>query len=86
MVFAVYFYVSILIPILMSFGKDNKVGKNAESGHTAKISRARKLDARFERFGHIVIKRHKAIIAAFTLITAACIPALFRIDVNMDLF
>ena len=86
MVFAVYFYVSILIPILMSFGKDNKVGKNAESGHTAKISRTQKLDARFERFGHIVIKRHKAIIAAFTLITAACIPALFRIDVNMDLF
>ncbi|UTC48392.1 efflux RND transporter permease subunit [Treponema vincentii] len=86
MVFAVYVYVSVLIPILMSFGKDIEAGKDSANTHNAKAARAQKLDVRFERFGRTVIKRRKAIIAAFTLITAACIPALFRIDVNMDSF
>ena len=86
MVFAVYIYVSVLIPILMSFGKDIEAGKDSANTHNAKAARAQKLDARFERFGRTVIKRRKAIITAFTLITAACIPALFKIDVNMDNF
>lgn len=86
MVFAVYVYVSVLIPILMSFGKDIEAGKDSANTHNAKAARAQKLDKWFERFGRTVIKRRKAIIAAFTLITAACIPALFRIDVNMDSF
>lgn len=86
MVFAVYVYVSVLIPILMSFGKDSEAGKDSANTHNAKAARAQKLDARFERFGRTVIKRRKAIITAFTLITAACIPALFKIDVNMDNF
>ena len=86
MVFAVYVYVSVLIPILMSFGKDIEAGKDSANTHNAKAARAQKLDARFERFGRTVIKRRKAIITAFTLITAACIPALFKIDVDMDNF
>ena len=86
MVFAVYVYVSVLIPILMSFGKDIEAGKDSALAHTKRAARAQKLDARFERFGRTVIKRRKAIITAFTLITAACIPALFKIDVNMDNF
>ena len=86
MVFAVYVYVSVLIPILMSFGKDIEAGKDSANAHNAKASRAQKLDARFERFGQAVIKKRKAVIVAFTLITAACIPALFKIDVNMDSF
>ena len=86
MVFAVYVYVSVLIPILMSFGKDIEAGKNAESLHNAKAVRSQKQDARFERFGHSIIKKRKAVIVAFILITAACIPALFKIEVNMDSF
>ena len=86
MVFAVYVYVSVLIPILMSFGKDIEAGKDSALAHTKRAARAQKLDKWFERFGRTVIKRRKAIIAAFTLITAACIPALFKIDVNMDSF
>ena len=112
MVFAVYIYVSVLIPILMSFGKDSAALTNnandkagaigvinsttdtalsaqstrAALAHTKSAVRAQKLDARFEHFGHSVIKRRKAVIIAFTLITAACIPALFKIDVNMDSF
>ena len=86
MVFAVYVYVSVLIPILMSFGKDIEAGKDSALAHTKRAARAQKLDARFERFGRSIIKRRKAVIVAFTLITAACIPALFKIDVNMDSF
>ena len=109
MVFAVYVYVSVLIPLLMSFGKDSAVTPNsandnkagsigaidtdisgqslrAATAHSKGAERAQKLDAWFEQFGRSVIKKRKAIIAAFTLITAACIPALFRIDVNMDSF
>ena len=108
MVFAVYVYVSVLIPILMSFGKDIAVTPNsaddkagsigvadtdisgqslrAATAHSKGAERAQKLDAWYEQFGRSVIKKRKAIIAAFTLITAACIPALFRIDVNMDSF
>ena len=86
MVFAVYVYVSVLIPILMSFGKDIEAGKDSALAHTKRAVRAQKLDARFERFGRSIIKRRKAVIVAFTLITAACIPALFKIDVNMDSF
>lgn len=83
MVFAVYIYVSVLIPILMSFGKDIA---DAENAHTKSAAFAQKTDARFEHFGRSVIKRRKTVLVAFILITAACIPALFKIDVNMDSF
>jgi len=93
MVFAVYIYVSVLIPILMSFGKDIADAENAglqtaraATAYAKSAAFAQKTDARFERFGRSVIKRCKAVIVAFTLITAACIPALFKIDVNMDSF
>ena len=101
MVFAVYIYVSVLIPILMSFGKDIAVTTEGSDGkacssaamnntavaaHNAKAARAQKLDERFERFGQAVIKKRKAVIVAFIIVTAACIPALFRIEVNMDSF
>lgn len=96
MVFAVYIYVSVLIPILMSFGKDIEIGKSTDSrtasdakapvARSKSAVRAQKLDARFERFGQAVIKNRKAVTIAFILITAACIPALFKIDVNMDSF
>lgn len=77
---AVYIYVSILVPILMSYGKDElkKHNKNAE--------KSKKLDRYFEKFGDIVIKKRKPVLIIFAFITAACIPALFMIDVNMDSF
>ncbi|MGI5077805.1 efflux RND transporter permease subunit [Treponema maltophilum] len=93
MVFAVYIYVSVLIPILMSFGKDIANDENpglqtarAATAYAKSAAFAQKTDARFERFGRSVIKKRKAVIVAFTFITAACIPALFKIDVNMDSF
>lgn len=101
MVFAVYIYVSVLIPILMSFGKDITLTTESADGkaatpdamntaalfaHNAKAARAQKINERFERFGQSVIKKRKAVIVAFILVTAACIPALFKIEVNMDSF
>lgn len=80
MVFAVYLYVSILIPILMSFGKDMEVGKNKNAASF------QKLDDFFESFGNSVIQKRRPILIGFGIITALCIPALFLIEVNMDSF
>ncbi len=79
-VVAVYLYVAILIPILMSFGKDRA------GGITHSVQRFQKIDDWFEWFGKGVIKKRKPLLIAFSLITAVCVPALFRIEVNMDTF
>lgn len=80
MVLAVYLYVSILIPILMSFGKDCDPSKNKG------VKSYKKLDEAFECFGKTVIKKRIPILIIFIIATAACIPALFKITVNMDSF
>ncbi|UTC61750.1 MMPL family transporter [Treponema sp. OMZ 787] len=80
MVFAVYVYVSILIPILMSFGKDCLPEKNKSA------IRYQKLDSFFEKLGKSVLKNRKAILLVFALVTVLCIPAIFMISVNMDSF
>lgn len=80
MVFTVYLYVSLLIPILMSFGK------NCNPKENRLANRFKKLDVFFERFGCTVINKRKSILIIFTAITAVCIPALFTITVNMDSF
>lgn len=80
MVFAVYVYVSILIPILMSFGKDCPPEQNKSA------IRYKKLDSFFEKFGIAVLKKRKPILIVFVLATALCLPAIFMISVNMDSF
>lgn len=80
MVFAVYVYVSILIPILMSFGKDCPPEQNKSA------IRYKKLDSFFEKFGIAVLKKRKPILVVFVLATALCLPAVFMITVNMDSF
>ena len=80
MVFAVYIYVSILIPILMSFGKDCPPEQNKSA------MRYKKLDEFFERFGKSVLKKRKPILVAFALVTVLCLPGIFMINVNMDSF
>jgi len=80
MVFAVYVYVSILIPILMSFGKDCPPEQNKSA------IRYKKLDSFFEKFGIAVLKKRKPILVVFVLATALCLPGIFMITVNMDSF
>ncbi|MGP1594612.1 MAG: efflux RND transporter permease subunit [Treponema sp.] len=84
MVFAVYLYVSLLIPILMSFGKNSD--SKSQMPETARKQSFQKLDTFFEHFGQTVIKKRTPILITFTIITFACIPALFMITVNMDSF
>lgn len=80
MVFAVYVYVSILIPILMSFGKDIRPEKNKSA------ERYKKLDTFFENVGVSVLKKRKPVLIVFALVTVLCLPAFFMISVNMDSF
>ena len=75
----VYLYVIILIPILMSFGK------NAEPDSTqVKSAGATKADILFEFFGRKVC-RHSGIVAAISAaVMLLQVPGMMHIDVNMD--
>ena len=78
-VFMVYLYVIILIPILMSFGKNAKPDPTE-----VKAAGATKADILFEFFGRKVC-RHSGIIAAISAaIMLLQIPGVMSIDVNMD--
>ena len=78
-VFMVYLYVIILIPILMSFGKNAKPDPTE-----VKAAGATKTDILFEFFGRKVC-RHSGIVAAISAaIMLAQIPGVMNIDVNMD--
>ena len=78
-VFMVYLYVIILIPILMSFGKNTKPDPTE-----VKAAGATKTDILFEFFGRKVC-RHSGIVAAISAaIMLAQIPGVMNIDVNMD--
>jgi len=78
-VFMVYLYVIILIPILMSFGKNAKPDPTQ-----VKAAGATKADILFEFFGRKVC-RHSGIIAAISAaIMLLQIPGVMNIDVNMD--
>lgn len=78
-VFMVYLYVIILIPILMSFGKNAKPDPTE-----VKAAGATKADILFEFFGRKVC-RHSGIVAAISAaIMLLQIPGVMNIDVNMD--
>ena len=78
-VFMVYLYVIILIPILMSFGKNAKPDPTE-----VKAAGATKADILFEFFGRKVC-RHSGIIAVISAaIMLLQIPGVMNIDVNMD--
>ena len=78
-VFMVFLYVIILIPILMSFGKNAKPDPTE-----VKAAGATKADILFEFFGRKVC-RHSGIIAAISAaIMLLQIPGVMNIDVNMD--
>ncbi len=78
-VFMVYLYVIILIPILMSFGKNAKPDPTE-----VKAAGATKADILFEFFGRKVC-RHSGIVATISAaIMLLQIPGMMNIDVNMD--
>lgn len=76
-VFMVYIYVVVLIPIFMSFGKDRKPGKALPSQST-------KADRIFEKFGSHIVKRSPLVAILSFVVIAVCIPGLLKMEVNMD--
>lgn len=83
-VFMVYAYVVVLIPIFMSFGKDKAANKEVVTQKKHISSQTTKAERIFASFGsHIVNK--KWIVAAISFaVIALCIPGIFKMEVNMD--
>lgn len=78
-VFMVYLYVILLIPILMSFGKDAK-----PEPEMVKTAGATKADVLFEFFGRKVC-RHSVLVAIIAaVIMLLQVPGMGLMDVNMD--
>ncbi|MCR5288807.1 MAG: MMPL family transporter [Treponema sp.] len=75
-VFMVYIYVVILIPIFMSFGKDAKISTQPAG--------ATKADLFFEKMGAKLVAHSKSIVIISTVIIVICIPGLLKMEVNMD--
>ena len=85
-VLAVYLYVIVFIPILMSVGKDAKPQENslqAKEGAAQKTG-ATKADEAFERFGSRVVARKILVSVLSFVVVAAMIPGILKIKVNMD--
>ena len=76
-VLAIYLYVTTLIPILLSFGKDRAPKASCENGAT-------KLDTKFSTWSNFVYKRKKPFIVATALIIIAFIPGMFKITAQLD--
>lgn len=76
-VLAVYLYIAVLIPILLSFGKDKKPELSCEKG-------ASKIDMKFAAWADVVQKKSGLIVLLSSLILAAFIPGFFKIRVLVD--
>ncbi len=79
-VLANYIFVIILLPILLSFGKDREVVQ------TKTENTNRLLDRLLLSLGHWIIKRRGAILVVYTIVVVALVPALFKVYVDMDMF
>ncbi len=79
-VFAVYVYVIILIPILFSFGKPHpkalSEGKTAEPWH----------QRFFAGFSQRILSRPKLVIGVSIVVVAVALPGILKIRVNLDSF
>lgn len=78
-VFADYLFVIILIPVLMSFGKDKEVTESVKSRHHF-------FDNLMEKIGTLVINRKKGVLIIASICLLALIPGAFKLEVNMDVF
>ena len=88
-VFAVYLYTIVLLPIFYSFGKDmpsarENAGLAALEREKRKQARQEKVDSLYGAFGVRVIKHRIVIVAAGLAVTAAAVFGMLRIRVNMD--
>ena len=80
-VWSVYFYTAMIIPIVMSFGKDKEVGVLSKKKE-AKLFNF--VDEQFIRFGSFVVKNRFLIVIVSSILFIACIPGLFNLTIKMD--
>ena len=78
-VFAVFVYTMILLPCFYSFGKDKKPDKEFVNSEGSTKS-----DLRVEAMGKSILNKKWVTVIIGTAIMAACIPGIFKINVNMD--
>jgi uncharacterized protein len=78
-VFVDFLFVVILIPILMSFGKDREATKNDVNVPSV-------FDAIMHRISAVVLKYKRVVLACFALITVVTIPGIPYVSVEMDMF
>lgn len=79
-VFGVYLYVILIIPIVLSFGKDGEAHTDTEA------KGATNTDFFIEKIGVGVVKRKRLVTGIAFLIIASLIPGIMKITINMDLF
>ncbi len=77
-VLIIFLYAIILIPVLLSFGKDKK---QEQSATAQKVTKA---DLAFESFGERVLKHSKAVIIVGFAMIVVFIPGIFKIRVTLD--
>jgi uncharacterized protein len=78
-VFTVYLFVIVLIPVLMSFGKDRPVEKDAAVKVPA-------MDRWLENIGKAILARKTAVLVISLLCLVALVPGVLRVSVNIDVF
>ncbi len=74
-----YLFVIVLLPIILSFGKDREIQPEA-------AKKNRLLDSFLLSMGKWVVGSKKSILIIYTLAVVALIPALFKVYVDMDIF
>ena len=77
-VLVIFLYAIILIPVLLSFGKDKKKEESATMQKTTKT------DLAFESFGKRVLKHSKAVLIVGFAMIVVFIPGIFKIRVTLD--
>lgn len=83
-VLSVFVYVIVLIPIMLSYGKDSSIATEPTSKDLRAKKKAERIDACFEKFGNKIFKATKPIIVVSILLTIVAIFGMFKITVNMD--
>lgn len=78
-VFVDYLFVIILIPVLMSFGKNKEVSESEKT----KIPLFEKW---MENLGHYVLRRKVTILLVFVISMIIIAPGIRRVSTNMDIF
>ncbi len=74
-----YLFVIVLIPILMSFGKDREI-VNEEKGKTPLFEKW------MENLGQFVLKNKKTVLIVFGICVVIIAPGIRNMTVNMDMF